>query len=107
MLTGEGLECQVQEFTREAQSSGGVVNTAIALAAVKGIVLVKDVYMLRQNGGYLNLTREWAKRLLSRMELGKHKATTTVKITAEVFEELKVQFVTEIETVSMLEGIPT
>ena len=62
--------------------------------------------MLRQNGGYLNLTREWAKRLLSRMELGKHKATTTVKITAEVFEELKVQFVTEIEAVSMLEDIP-
>lgn len=54
-----------------------------------------------------NLTTEWAKRLLSRMELGKHKATTTVKITTEVFEELKVQFVTEIETVSMLGDIPT
>ena len=29
-----------------------------------------------------------------------------MKITAEVFEDLKVQFLTDIETVSMLEDIP-
>ena len=62
--------------------------------------------MLSQNGGYLNLTRGWAKRLLSRMRLVKCKATTTVKITAEIFEDLKVQFLTDIETVSMLKDIP-
>ena len=106
MLIGEDLECQVQEFIREVRSSGGVVNTAITLAAAKGIVLAKDANMLSQNGGYLNLTRDWAKRLLSRMGLVKRKATTTVKITAEIFENLKVQFLTDIETVSMLEDIP-
>ena len=106
LLIGEDLECQVQEFIREVRSSGGVVNTAITLAAAKGIVLAKDANMLSQNGGYLNLSRDWAKRLLSRMGLVKCKATTTVKITAEIFEDLKVQFLTDIETVSMLEDIP-
>ena len=106
LLIGEDLECQVQEFIREVRSSGGVVNTAITLAAAKGIVLAKDANMLSQNGGYLNLTRDWAKRLLSRMGLVKRKAITTVKITTEIFEDLKVQFLTDIETVSMLEDIP-
>ena len=106
MLIGKDLERQVQEFIREVRSSGGVVNTPITLAAAKGIVLAKDANMLSQNGGYLNLTSEWAKRLLSRMGLVKCKATTTAKITAEVFEDLKVQFLTDIETVSMLEDIP-
>ena len=40
------------------------------------------------------------------MGLVKCKATIKVKITAEVFEDLKVQFLTDIETVSMLEDIP-
>ena len=41
------------------------------------------------------------------MELVKRKATTrTMKITAEIFEDLEVQFLTDIETVSMLEDIP-
>ena len=40
------------------------------------------------------------------MGLVKCKATTTVKITAEVFEDLKVLFLTDIETVSMLEDVP-
>ena len=70
---------QVQEFIREVQSSGGAV-------------LAKDANMLSQNGEYLNLTSDWVKRLLSRVGLVKRKATTTMKITAEVFEDLKVQF---------------
>ena len=106
LLIDEDLEHQVQEFIREVRSSGGVVNTAITLAAAKGIVLAKDANMLSENGGYLNLTSDWAKRLLSRMGLVKRKATTTVKTTVEVFEDLKVQFLTNIETVSMLEDIP-
>ena len=65
LLIGKDLEHQVQEFIREVWSSGGVVGTAITLAAGKGNVFAKDANMLSQNGGYLNLTRDWAKRLLS------------------------------------------
>ena len=72
----------------------------------KGIVLAKDANMLLESGGYLNLTSDWAKRLMSRMGLVKYKATTTVKITPEMFEDLKQQFLTDIETISKLEDIP-
>ena len=37
-------------------ASGDVINTAITLAAVKGIILANDANMLLENGGYLNLT---------------------------------------------------
>ena len=87
LLIGKDLKHQVQEFVREVRSSGGFVNTAITLAATKGIVLAEDANMLLQNGGYLNLTSDWAKKLLSRMGLVKRKATTTLKVTAEVFED--------------------
>jgi len=63
LLIGEDLDRQVQQFIREVQASGGVVNTAITLAAAKGIVLAEDANLLSENGGYLNLTSDWAKRL--------------------------------------------
>ena len=36
---------------------------SITLAAAKGIVLGRDAnnYILAENGGYLDLTRDWAK----------------------------------------------
>jgi len=87
LLIGEDLEAQVQEFIREVRVSGGVINTAITLAAVKGIVLARDANMLSESGGYLS---DWAKRLMSRMRLIKHKATTMVKITPNMFEDMKI-----------------
>jgi len=57
------------------------------LAAAIGIVVAKDANMLAENGGYLNLTRDWAKQLMIRMGLVQHKATTAVKISAENSEE--------------------
>ena len=90
LLIGEDLETQVQEFIREVRVSDGVINTAITLAAVKGIVLARDANMLSESGGYLSLTSDWTKRLMSRMRLVKHKATTTVKITPNMFEDMKI-----------------
>jgi len=40
------------------------------------------------------------------MGLVQRKATTTVKISAENFEDLKKQFLTDIETISKFEEIP-
>ena len=45
----------------------GMVNTAIVLAAVEGIVAATDCSFLRQYGGSIVLTKAWAKSLLSRM----------------------------------------
>ena len=40
---------------------------SITLAAAKGIVLGKDANVLAENGGYLDLTRDCAKQLMSRL----------------------------------------
>ena len=61
LLVGEDIEDQVKEYIREIRASGRVVNTAITLAAAKSIVFGKDANMLAENGGYLDLTRDWAK----------------------------------------------
>ena len=40
---------QVQDFIREVRASSGVINTVITLAAMKGIVLAKDVNVVSEN----------------------------------------------------------
>ena len=59
---------------------------SITLAAAKGIVLGKDASILAENGGYLDLTRDWAKQLMSRMGLVKCNVTTALKITPNEFK---------------------
>ena len=44
---------------------------SISLVAATGIVLGKDANVLSKNGGYLDLTRYWAKRLMFRKGLVK------------------------------------
>jgi len=61
LLVGEEIEAQIWEFIRETRESGCVVNTRVTLAAATGIVMAKDANMLAENGGYLNLTKDWAK----------------------------------------------
>ena len=97
---------KLKEYIKEIRASGGVVNTAITLAAAKGIVMAKDANILVENGGYLNLTKDWAKRLMARMGLVKRKATTVLKVTPEEFADLKEQYLTDIETISKFEAIP-
>ena len=68
-------------------------------------MLGKDSNMLAENGGYLDLTRDWAKRLMSRMGLVKHKATIVLKITPKEFADLREQYLDDIETISKMEAI--
>ena len=64
------------------------MNTTITLAAAKGIILAKDSNLLIENGGHIDLTKEWAQRLMSRMGLVKRKASIGVKVHPEVFKDL-------------------
>ena len=70
-LLGEKLDSKVQFFI------GGIVNSAIARAAAKGIVLSHDRSLLFENGGHIELTKSWAKSLLKRMNMVKRKGTTS------------------------------
>ena len=106
LLLGEDLEEQVKVFLHQVRGYGGVINAPIALAASKGIVMAKDANMLSENGGSITLTKDWAKRLLGRMGFVKRKASTKARITPEHFEELKTQYLQDIETVVKMEDIP-
>ena len=92
LLLGSELDDQVKSFVCEVRSSGGVVNSAIVKAAAKGIILAKDANLLQENGGGINLTKDWANRLLARMGYVKRKATTKAKVSPVLFEELTAQF---------------
>ena len=77
LLLGEELEEQVKAFLYSMRSSGGVVNSPIATAIARGIVTIHNTNLLAENGGPVNLTRDWARRLLGRMGLVKRKANTS------------------------------
>lgn len=90
----------VRQFLCELRDCEGIVNTIITLAAAKRILLAEDAYMLVENGGNIDLTKEWAQRKMSRMGLVvKRKASTGVKIDSEVFKELQAQFLSDVRTV--------
>ena len=89
LLLGEELEEQVKAFLLSVRSSGGIVNAPFATAVARGIVTTRDANLLAENGGPVNLTREWAKRLLGRMGLVKCKANTSAaKVMPKDFDEL-------------------
>ena len=67
LLLGQELDKAVQEYIEATRAAGGVVNTAIVMAAAVGIVSSRDVTKLSSNGGYVNITKTWAKSLLKRM----------------------------------------
>ena len=54
----------------------------------------------------VNLTKGWVKYLLHRMGFVKQKATSKVKVTVDNFEELKKQFLLEINQVIIMDKIP-
>ena len=54
---------------------GCIINTSVAIAVGKGILLNKDANLLAANGGGVNLTKDWAKYLFKQMGLAKEKVT--------------------------------
>ena len=40
---------------------GGVVNTAIVMAAAEGVVSARDAGLLVGHGGHIDITKTWAK----------------------------------------------
>ena len=67
------LDRKVQLLLEKIRSSGGVVNTRIALAAAKGIVMYYSPSFLVENGGHTELIRNWAMSILQRMNFVKTK----------------------------------
>ena len=62
--------------------------------------------LLVENGGAIDITKDYGKRLLGRMGFVKCKCTTAEKkVSLEEFEEVKLQFLEDIETPAKLKDI--
>ena len=63
-LLGDDMEMQVRACLPVLSANSAVVNTAIAIGCVEGIVQNKDGHLLAVTGGHIALTKSWSKHLL-------------------------------------------
>ena len=106
MLSDE-ITTLLMKYIHSIRDAGGLINTAIVIAAGLGIVKRMDPGLLECNGGFVVLQKSWAKYLLSKLNFVKRKATTKKpKCTVANFEELKAQFLLDIKAITSMEDIP-
>ena len=92
LLLGERLDSYVEQYLTMLRGKGGVVNTALVMACAEGFITNHDSNLLTSNGGYITITKDWAKSLLHRMGFVKRRASTSAKVTPDAFDEHKAQF---------------
>lgn len=95
-MLGEQLDSDVKSFIRNVRLAGGVVNTTIVTAAARGIVEAHNRALLAINGGSIELTREYARSLMKRLNLVNRKGTKTARELPADFLELKAEFLNKI-----------
>ena len=107
LLLGDELDRQVQAYIGKVREGGCVVNSAIVIAAARGLVSKHDGRLLDTNGGPISLKKNWANKLLNRMGMVKRKATTAhSKVTAQDFDKSKAQMLADIKCTVEIENIP-
>ncbi|SMN02226.1 hypothetical protein SPONN_625 [uncultured Candidatus Thioglobus sp.] len=103
LLLGTSLDDEVKSYIRAVREAGGVITSAITIAAATAIVRQTDRNLLVENGGPIALTTNWAKSLLYRMKFVKRKGSTSHKVSVTNFEELKKL---DIKAVRDMEDVP-
>ena len=106
LLIGEELEEEMKLFIKASHAKGTVVNTETVMNTARDVVISHDANLLAENGGYINITKEWAQRVLQRMGLVKRKGTTKAKVLPSDFEKVKRQFLFDVRTIVAMESIP-
>lgn len=76
------------------------------MATARVVITSHNANLLTENGGYMNITKDWAKRLLQRMNMVKRKGSTKAKMMPADFDKLKAQFLSDIRTIVSMEDIP-
>jgi hypothetical protein len=104
---GVELDHRVQAYLTALRNNGAVVNTAITIACAKGVVKSFDCNLLKENGGYIDLTKHWAKNVMTRLGLVKRRASSKAKMSADNFDKLKSQFLYDVKVIVDMEEIPS
>ena len=96
LLTGDHLDAEDHLLIEAMQQEDTVVNTKVAISTAVGVASLYDANLLSINGGSIDISKEWAKRLLRRMGLVKWQGTTKAKVNPEYFETLKKHYLANI-----------
>ena len=67
LLLSDKLDVKLQECIKELWRNRACIGTSIEVATVKGVIMNKNADFLVSNGGYINLTDNWAKTLQTQM----------------------------------------
>ena len=65
------MEKEVKCFIKASRELGAAVSTELVMATARGVVICHDANLLAENGGYIDITKDWAKRILQRMNMVK------------------------------------
>ena len=96
-LIGEELDSEVCEYIHDLRGEGGVINTTIVQSIGRGVVLKRNKSLLPEFGGKLELSREWGRSVLNRLNFKKRKATKGIKHLPDDFENVKAEYLERIE----------
>ena len=105
LLLGEKLVSEVKCYIQAVREGGGVITTAITMAAATAIVRKSD-RNLAEYGGPITIASYWTKSFLSRMNFVKRRGSSTAKVTVTNFEAVKEQFLIDVNAVVEMEDIP-
>ena len=107
LLLGDKIDGMVQSYIRRVCEEGVGVSIQIVLGAARGILKTIDKQKLREFGGHIDLSRQWALSLLCRMNFVQRKATTAKSKLADVnFKEKRKEFLDDLVSIVELEEIP-
>ena len=106
LLLGKEFDAYVLEFVNNLRAANGVVNRVVVMDAAEGIVCYRDILKLSSHGGHIEITKSWAKSLLTRMGFVKRKCSTSGKLSIAQFDESKEIFLADVAAEVLFNNIP-
>ena len=89
---GNKLDDRAKTYIKDVQAAGTPIDTTVVMASGEAIVRRSDKMLLKENDGPIDITKSWAKPLLSRIGYVKRKACSTAKVEPLQYEEQKGQY---------------
>ena len=106
LLLGNELDDRVKKYIKDVRAAGTPIDTTVVMASGEAIVRRTNKMLLKENGGPIDITKSWAKSLLSRIGYVKYKVCSTAKVEPLQYEEPQGQYLLDIKVVVKMENIP-
>ena len=98
---------KVKDIAIGTRMAGGVVNRRQLINIGKGVLRANDPHLLKEFGGHVDLSKDWAKRIFKKLNWKKRKATTgKVDPSPQFLAEEKFTFQRQIASVVYEHDIP-